>query len=149
MTFWNPERLFGSFPGTVPLCEPRPAQVGPSPWGDKLPSTLFGPYYAEPWARLQPVNSSIIATMPRHSENDKRCVSCEVRNGLPTAKGKAPAYYVSRHDGRRMLVVARRSGERLRINGPAEVVVLEIHLDLVKFAIECLSDDGVRSHTNT
>jgi len=44
-----------------------------------------------------------------------------------------------------MLVVQRRSGESLRINGPVEVVILETHLNRVKLAIECLSNDGAKS----
>jgi hypothetical protein len=86
-----------------------------------------------------------IASMPQHPKTDGRCVSCEVGNGLPIANGKAPGYYVSRHDGHRMLVVERGTGERLRINGSIEVVILEIHPDLVKFAIECLLDDRAKS----
>jgi hypothetical protein len=61
------------------------------------------------------------------------------------ANGKARSYYVSRHDGHRMLVVERRSGDRIRINSTTEVVILEIHPDLVKLAIECLPDDGAKS----
>ena len=86
-----------------------------------------------------------IATMPKHPKSDGRCVSCEVGDGLPTAKGKAHSYYMSREDGRRMLVVERRSGDRLRINGAAEVVILEVHPDMVKLAIEGLPDDGAKS----
>ena len=83
--------------------------------------------------------------MPQHPNNDGRCVSCEVGNGLPTAEGKARGYYMSREDGRRMFVVERRSGERLRINGTAQVVVLEVQRGQVKLAVECLPDDGARS----
>ena len=44
-----------------------------------------------------------------------------------------------------MLVVERQSGDRLSINGTADVVILGIQRDLVKLAIECLPDDGTKS----
>jgi hypothetical protein len=68
-----------------------------------------------------------------------------VGDGLPLANGKAHGYYVSRHDGRRLLVLERRSGERIRINGTAEVVILEIRPGRVKLAINCVPDDGAKS----
>jgi hypothetical protein len=80
--------------------------------------------------------------MPQHAVGSKRCVACEVGNGLPTANGKAHSYYLSRQDGRRMLVVERRPGDRLRINGSTEVVILEICPNLVKLAIECLPESN-------
>ncbi len=83
--------------------------------------------------------------MPRHLEVDGRSASCEVGNGLPVARGKARSYYLSRHDGRRMLVVQRRAGESLRINGGITVDILEIQRDLVKLAIECLPDAAANS----
>ena len=83
--------------------------------------------------------------MPQHREVERRSVSCGIANGLPIAEGRAHSDYVSRQDGRRMLVVQRRSGESLRINGPVEVVILETHLNRVKLAIECLSNDGAKS----
>jgi len=69
-----------------------------------------------------------------------RCVSCEVRNGLPTLLGKGRGHYVSRQGGSRMLVLDRCPGQRIRINGTTEVVVLEIHPDQVKIAIESSHD---------
>jgi hypothetical protein len=83
--------------------------------------------------------------MPKHPKSAGRCIFCEVGNGLPTTKSKARGYYMSREDGRRMLVVQRRSGERLRINGAAEVAILEVHPEMVKLAVECLPDDGIKS----
>jgi hypothetical protein len=83
--------------------------------------------------------------MSRHVEVDGRPASCEVGNGLPIANGKARSYYYSRHDGRRMLIVERRAGESLRINGGIKVDILEIQPGLVKFAIECLPDTGENS----
>lgn len=83
--------------------------------------------------------------MPEHPEVNGRCVACEVGNGLPIVNGKAAGYYISRQDGHRMLVLERRSGERIRINGTAEVVILEVHPDLVKLAIEYLPDDAAKS----
>ncbi len=83
--------------------------------------------------------------MSRHHEIDRRPASCEVGKGLPIANGKARSYYYSRHDGRRMLVVERRAGESLRINGGIKVDILEIQPGLVKFAIEYLPDAGTGS----
>ncbi len=89
-----------------------------------------------------------IATISQHLKVDGRCAPCEVGNGLPIANGKGRSYYISRHDGRRMLVVERRSGECLRINGTIQVVILEIHPDVVKFAIECLPDEDAKPQDN-
>ncbi len=83
--------------------------------------------------------------MPQRTDVERRSVTCEIANGLPISNGKARSYYISRHDGRRMLVVLGRSGDRLRINGAIEVVILEAHPHLVKLAIECLPDDGAKS----
>ncbi len=83
--------------------------------------------------------------MSRHLEVDGRSESREARYGLPAANGKARSYYLSRHDGRRMLIVERRAGESLRINGGIKVDILEIQPGLVKFAIECLPDSGADS----
>ncbi len=83
--------------------------------------------------------------MSRHLEVDGRPESRETRYGLPAANGKARSYYFSRHDGRRMLIVERRAGESLRINGGIKVDILEIQPGLVKFAIECLPDTGANS----
>jgi len=81
-----------------------------------------------------------IAIMPQHTKAAGQCIACEVGNGLPTATGKVYSYYIARQDGRRMLVVERRPGDRLRINGSTEVVILEICPNLVKLAIECLPE---------
>ena len=80
--------------------------------------------------------------MSRHLEVDGRHPSCEAGNGLPVARGKGRSYYFSGHDGRRILVVERRPGESLRINGGIKVDILEIQPGLVKFSIECLPDAG-------
>ena len=42
-------------------------------------------------------------------------------NGLPFANGKGRSYYLSGRYARRMLVVERRAGESLRINGGIKV----------------------------
>lgn len=69
-----------------------------------------------------------------------RCVSCEVRDGLPTVHGKVQCYYLSPRGGARILVLERRQGDRIRINGTTELIVLEIHFDQVKVAIAPLGD---------
>ena len=83
--------------------------------------------------------------MSRHLEVDGRHASCETGNGLPVARGKGRSYYFSGHDGRRVLVVERRAGESLRINGGIKVDIIEIQPGLVKLAIECLPDAGGHS----
>ena len=80
------------------------------------------------------------------SRGDGRYLSCEVRNGLATIHDAVWSYYLSRHDGRRMLVLELCQGERIRINGTAAVVVLEIHPDRVTTAIECVMDDATKAH---
>lgn len=92
--------------------------------------------FAEPEVS-QPVGPSV--------GGNGRCVSCEVRNGLPTLLGNARGHYVSRQGGSRMLVFDRRPGQRIRINGTTEVVVLEIHPDQVTIAIETSPDDVTTS----
>jgi carbon storage regulator len=86
--------------------------------------------------------------LPRvvRSSGDGRCVSCKVDNGLPMVHGKARGYYVSHRGGRRTLVVVRGRGERIRINGTTEIVILEIHADQVNIAIKSLPDVTTRSH---
>ena len=77
----------------------------------------------------------------RSSHRNRRRITCEVRDGLPTVLGKTQGYYVSRLGGARMLVLNRRPGERLRINGTIEIVILEIQPDQVKIAIETSPGD--------
>ncbi len=84
--------------------------------------------------------------MDLSSGGDRHCVICEVRKSLPMVLGNARCYYVSHQGGSRMLVLERRQGERIRINGTTEVVVLEIHADHVKIAIESWPDDATKSH---
>ena len=62
-------------------------------------------------------------------------VSCEIGQGLPTADGQVWSYYMSQEDGRQLLVLNRRKGERIRISGTAEVVVLEIQEGRVRLGI--------------
>ena len=44
-----------------------------------------------------------------------------------------------------MLVLDRRQGQRIRINGTTEVVVLEIHPDQVRIAIESSPDNVTKA----
>lgn len=73
-----------------------------------------------------------------------RCVCCEVRDGLPTVHATTPGHYISRQGGSRMLVIDRRPGQRLRINGTTEIVVLEIHPRYVKIAIETFAGESAK-----
>ncbi len=76
---------------------------------------------------------------------NRRCVSCEVRNGIPVVHGETWSYYLSRLGGRRMVVLERRQNDRLRINNTTALVVLEIHPDQVKVAIEYSLNDPTKS----
>jgi hypothetical protein len=67
--------------------------------------------------------------VPKHIE-------CEVHDGVPTVSGKARAHYRTGPGGRRMLVVDRHVGQRIRINATTEIVVLEISPDVVTIAVE-------------
>src|SRR3974377_667306 len=53
-------------------------------------------------------------------------IDCEFRDGLATVRGKGIAHYTTGQNGRHMLIVDRRPGERIRINSTTEVVILEI-----------------------
>jgi len=75
---------------------------------------------------------------------DQRPVSCDVQNGVPMVHGKGHGHYVSREGGRQMLVLERSQGERIRINDTTEVVVLEIHPDHVKVAIDSAAGDATK-----
>jgi CheY-like chemotaxis protein/RNase P/RNase MRP subunit POP5 len=66
----------------------------------------------------------------------RRSLSCEVHGDTVTADGPAWSYYVSQQGSRPILVVRRRKGERLRINGGADLIVLGIEHDHVRLAIE-------------
>jgi len=63
-------------------------------------------------------------------------VACQAGKGLPTVDGKARGHYVSHRGGQRMLVLECGQGERIRINGTTEIVVLEICPEEVKVAIK-------------
>ncbi|MEI8372135.1 MAG: carbon storage regulator [Planctomycetota bacterium] len=80
----------------------------------------------------------------RSSKRNGRHVSCEIPDGLPSVVSKAGGHYVSRKGGSRMLVLDCRPGERLRINGTTEVVILEIQPGKVKIAIETSPDDETK-----
>jgi len=76
--------------------------------------------------------------------NDGLPVCCELCNGLPVVHGKARGHYVSRTGGRRMLVLERSQGERIRINEATELVVMEVHPERVMIAVVSSSGDGAR-----
>jgi hypothetical protein len=65
----------------------------------------------------------------------QQCVSCEIGQSLPTAGGHVWSYYLSQADGRQMLVLNRRKGERIRINDTVEVVVLDIQEGRVQLGV--------------
>ena len=73
-----------------------------------------------------------------------RCVYCEVRNGIPSIRGKVPSYYLSPQGGRRVLVLDRRQGDRIEINDTTELLILEIRFNHVKIAIGPLPDQAAK-----
>lgn len=69
-------------------------------------------------------------------DGPQQCVPCEVLEGLPRVPRDIWSYYVSREGGHQMLVLDRRPGERLRINGTTDVVVLAIRNGQVELRVE-------------
>jgi Global regulator protein family len=67
---------------------------------------------------------------------DRRSVSCEVRENTVLMRDRVWSYYKSQQGKRQMLVLDRGQGERMRINGCVELIVLGIENDQVKLAIE-------------
>jgi hypothetical protein len=67
--------------------------------------------------------------------------SCQIGNGIPSIRGRVQSYYVSRK-GVRMLVVERSAGQRIRINGTIDVVVLEAGNGNVQIGIDILPNAG-------
>ena len=72
--------------------------------------------------------------MTRCPESTRDCLPCHIRDGVPTTDDQTRGYYSSR-DGARMLVVERKTGQRVRINGTVEVVVLESENGKVRLGI--------------
>ena len=68
-------------------------------------------------------------------------VSCNVGQGPPTVNGRVWSYYVSQQDGRQMLVVNRRTGERIRLNNAIEIVILEVDNGRVQIGVATPPDD--------
>jgi hypothetical protein len=76
--------------------------------------------------------------------SSRQRIECDVRDGLPTVRGKGRAHYVTGQSGRHMLIVERRLGERIRINSTTEVVILDIAPDVIRIAIETVPEAGER-----
>jgi len=74
------------------------------------------------------------------SDLPQRCVCCELREGLPVIRQRVPSYYVSQPGGGLMLTLERQKGERLRVGGVVEVLVLEINNGEVKLGVSRLPD---------
>jgi hypothetical protein len=64
------------------------------------------------------------------------CVSCSVESGFPVTDGSTWSYYLARGDGRRMLVLSRRLGQRVRLNGKIDLVVVGHRDGEVQLGIE-------------
>ena len=77
------------------------------------------------------------------SAAERECIECEVRDGVPTIRrGKAQAHYHAGQGGQRTLVLQRREGERIQIDGKTEIVILEIGPGEVQISIESVPDDA-------
>jgi hypothetical protein len=83
------------------------------------------------------------STAPRGKSSGKKSldgghgrIDCDVHDGVPTVRGKAHAHYLTGQSGQRMLVVARKPGERIRINDTTEVVILEVGPNQVTMSVE-------------
>lgn len=83
-----------------------------------------------------------IIAMPRSHNPDQLNVSCSPREGSVLATGKGRGYYVFGCDGRRVLVLQCRPGDRIRINHTTEVGVLASRLGQVTLAIETSGGGG-------
>ncbi len=68
-------------------------------------------------------------------DTPQQCVQCELREGLPVIERRVPSYYVSKPGGGLMLILERKTGERLRICGTVDVVVLEVDNEEVELGI--------------
>lgn len=69
------------------------------------------------------------------SDLPEQCVCCELREGLPVVRQRVPSYYVSKPGGGLMLTLERKKGERLRVCGAVDVIVLEINSGEVKLGV--------------
>jgi len=67
------------------------------------------------------------------SKSKKDCVSCHIRDGVPTTTGRG--YYASQN-GTRVLVVERSIGQRIRINGEIEIIVCRARNGEVQLGID-------------
>lgn len=71
-----------------------------------------------------------------------RLISCEIDNNMARAQGPAWCYYRSNREGRQMLILECRPGDRIQINSTTEIVILDINRDQVEMAIDSLPDDA-------
>ena len=67
----------------------------------------------------------------------KRCVSCQVHDGMALICGNAWAYYISQHGRGRVLVLDLAKEERLRINDDFEIVVMDIEGGRATLGVLC------------
>jgi hypothetical protein len=72
--------------------------------------------------------------MQSQMKRDQVCVSCHAGSGVPASDGRTWGYYDSRN-GRQMLVMSCRVGQRMKINGTIEVVVLEVGKGTVRLGV--------------
>jgi hypothetical protein len=73
--------------------------------------------------------------MKTRLKNKNYCVSCHIREGIPTINGSVWGYYASRN-GVRMLVVECHTDQRIQINGAMEIVVIETGNNRVQLGID-------------
>ncbi len=77
--------------------------------------------------------------MTTHSTIKNHCLSCRIRNGIPTIHGHVWGYYASRN-GARMLVVECGADQRIRINDAVEIVVIKTCNGNVQLGIDNVAD---------
>ena len=75
----------------------------------------------------------------------RRCVSCQVHDGMASIYGRPWAYYIWQHGRGRMLVLRSHQEERLGINDSFEVVVLDVEGNHVRLGVLCSPDNGASS----
>ncbi len=76
------------------------------------------------------------------SDTTRQCVCCELHEGLPVIRQRVPSYYVSKPGEGPMLTLERKKGQRLRMCGTIDVIVLEIDNGEVALGI-CRPSDVV------
>jgi len=76
-----------------------------------------------------------------------RCVSCELQEGVPKVAEHVWGYYLSRQNGKRMLIFDRALGECICINGAIDVVILRIDGGQVRLGVSAPCNVSIRDES--